>query len=159
MMEQAPPRQLMKREMHGGAIPLGPKQTSKIKGIPFLKCLLLLRERFFSAFRATKPASWWCMREESSSFSSLWHLEVISPEDARRAHYIQQNQKRTATCLIFICGGLATMLQSDQRPQLPSLQSWISYRAGSLPQVQLVLTHRVPWGEAPTCTGCCTGPQ
>lgn len=60
MMEQAPPPQLMKREMHGGAIPLGPKQTSKIKGIPFLKCLLLLRERFFSAFRATKPASWWC---------------------------------------------------------------------------------------------------
>lgn len=126
MVEQAPPPQLMKREMHGGAIPLGPKQASKIKGIPFLKCLLLLRERFFLAFRATKPGSGWCMRKESNSFSSFWDLEVISLEDSRRVHYIWQNQKRAETSLIFIYSVLATKLQSEQRPWLPSLQSWIS---------------------------------
>lgn len=119
--------------------------------------MLVVPERviFFIALRATKSGSGGACQRKAALFLFFWNLEMISPGHARGAHYIWQNQKITATCLIFIHGVLATVLQSEPRPWLPSLQSWISDRAGSLPRCSLSWhlgsygeRHPHPWGSA-----------
>lgn len=143
MVEQAPPPQIMKREMHGGAIPLGPKQASKIKGIPFLKCLLLLRERFFLAFRATKPGSRCCMQKESNSFlpSGIWKWFLLKILGGFSIYGKIKKELQHAWFSSMVCWQPSCKVSRglDSHP----------YRAGSLPQIYLVLALRVPWERHP----------
>lgn len=74
----------MKRDRHGAATPLAPKQTSKIGGIPFLKCLVLLKRVIFLSISSAEASFLLVHAKEKQLFLFFFFLqglEVISSEE------------------------------------------------------------------------------